>query len=335
MARRVCVPDPAAVLPGEMPFLRAVTANLADHTAKLVYADWLDEHNDPRGEYLRAFARAVQNDKLLPITENMPSGWCETVGAPLVARLRAADLGAYVPSLLPLARPVLELIGLTAVRDGRVTFGGSRLGGLPALARGSDWPRCKSGPLAFLAQFDLADLHATVAGQVLPPAGVLSFFEYQDFDMGEHGPPLVVFTPPEETLEVLEPPDDLQEETGRPGDPYTFQLRESLDLPAATDPWAAQLGFPGVGAADCWEVRDRYWQVQLAQRGITHVLFGYARPRHLACDPIPGSEWEQLASFASDDDLQWGWGDGHELFWYVRSDDLRAARFDRTEAHDG
>jgi hypothetical protein len=39
VARRVCVPDPAAVLPGEMPFLRAVTANLADHTAKLVYAD--------------------------------------------------------------------------------------------------------------------------------------------------------------------------------------------------------------------------------------------------------------------------------------------------------
>jgi uncharacterized protein (TIGR02996 family) len=34
--------------------LRAVLANPADDAPRLVYADWLDERGDPRGEYLRA-----------------------------------------------------------------------------------------------------------------------------------------------------------------------------------------------------------------------------------------------------------------------------------------
>jgi uncharacterized protein (TIGR02996 family) len=38
----------------ELPFLRAILANPADAALKLVYADWLQERNDPRAEYLRA-----------------------------------------------------------------------------------------------------------------------------------------------------------------------------------------------------------------------------------------------------------------------------------------
>lgn len=35
-------------------FIRAIVDNPGDDTARLVYADWLDERNDPRGPYLRA-----------------------------------------------------------------------------------------------------------------------------------------------------------------------------------------------------------------------------------------------------------------------------------------
>ena len=35
-------------------FIRAVVDNPGDDTPRLVYADWLDERNDPRGAYLRA-----------------------------------------------------------------------------------------------------------------------------------------------------------------------------------------------------------------------------------------------------------------------------------------
>ena len=38
-------------------FLAAIRTNFGDHTARLVYADWLDEYDDPRGEYLRLEAR--------------------------------------------------------------------------------------------------------------------------------------------------------------------------------------------------------------------------------------------------------------------------------------
>jgi uncharacterized protein (TIGR02996 family) len=35
-------------------FIRAIVASPGDDTPRLVYADWLDEHDDPRGTYLRA-----------------------------------------------------------------------------------------------------------------------------------------------------------------------------------------------------------------------------------------------------------------------------------------
>ena len=37
----------------EEPFLRAIADNAADDTARLVYADWLEERGDPRAAFLR------------------------------------------------------------------------------------------------------------------------------------------------------------------------------------------------------------------------------------------------------------------------------------------
>ena len=55
----------------EAAFLDALKANPADDTARLVYADWLDEHNEPlKAEYLRAVvALAQQDDNLLASPE--------------------------------------------------------------------------------------------------------------------------------------------------------------------------------------------------------------------------------------------------------------------------
>jgi uncharacterized protein (TIGR02996 family) len=47
----------------EAAFLRAIQANPTDTTAKLVYADWLDEHGEPeRAEYLRLLASEVPDE---------------------------------------------------------------------------------------------------------------------------------------------------------------------------------------------------------------------------------------------------------------------------------
>jgi uncharacterized protein (TIGR02996 family) len=37
----------------EKEFLDAITRNPEDEEARAVYADWLEERGDPRGEYLR------------------------------------------------------------------------------------------------------------------------------------------------------------------------------------------------------------------------------------------------------------------------------------------
>src|SRR5262245_19322229 len=37
----------------ETPFIEAIRANPNDVAARLVYADWLEERGDPRGEFIR------------------------------------------------------------------------------------------------------------------------------------------------------------------------------------------------------------------------------------------------------------------------------------------
>src|SRR5688572_9698643 len=40
-------------MPDRLAFLRAARANPTDDLPRLVYADWLDEHGDPPGEFVR------------------------------------------------------------------------------------------------------------------------------------------------------------------------------------------------------------------------------------------------------------------------------------------
>jgi uncharacterized protein (TIGR02996 family) len=329
-------PDPAAVLPGEAEMLAAVLADLTDDLPKLVYADWLEERNDPRGEHLRAFVLARQAGRKLPTPYLYAHAWCEMTGVLFEERIRDHDLLPYREKLLALARPALELNDVQLTDESEIPLNGCKLGGLPALPPGTPWPRCDKGHLRFYAQFDLSVLARSMAGRVLPPAGLLSFFEYQNWRTGEHGPPAVLFTPPDTELVLLDPPGDLDDDCGRPHRPATFTVRESLDFPAWTEPWEEKLGVPMyTGQPELREVSDRFWNFINAQREVTHVLFGYSRPRRLEYDPIPGPEWEQLISFASDRTLNWDWYYGHELFWHIRTDDLKAGRFDRTEAHNG
>jgi uncharacterized protein (TIGR02996 family) len=45
----------AALEKSEEAFLAAIKANPRDRTTRLVYADWLDDRDDPRGPYLRVY----------------------------------------------------------------------------------------------------------------------------------------------------------------------------------------------------------------------------------------------------------------------------------------
>ena len=92
-------------------------------------------------------------------------------------------------------------------------------------------------------------------------------------------------------------------------------LRDGLDLPYAryADDYDRLLG----------DLRD--WG---------SLLFGYSHPT-VTDDPTPGTDWLQLAAFASDENLNWNWRDDHTLFWHVLADDLAHGRFDRVQVIDG
>ncbi len=75
----------------ETTFLTALQANFADDTARLIYADWLDEHEEPaKAEYLRRVVALAQREgnlandpeaaPLLNLAEQLPEEWRASAG---------------------------------------------------------------------------------------------------------------------------------------------------------------------------------------------------------------------------------------------------------------
>src|SRR5262245_55358117 len=52
------------IMSDEDAFLRAIAAGPGDAAPRLVYADWLEEHGDPRAEYLRVIYNAANPKEL-------------------------------------------------------------------------------------------------------------------------------------------------------------------------------------------------------------------------------------------------------------------------------
>jgi len=76
--------------PDETVFLGEIEADLSDDTARLVYADWLEERGDPRGEYLRIEVElasgdgAIENlgeaiERVKRLKENIDPSWLAIV----------------------------------------------------------------------------------------------------------------------------------------------------------------------------------------------------------------------------------------------------------------
>jgi uncharacterized protein (TIGR02996 family) len=69
-------------------FIRAIVDTRGDETARLVYADWLDDRDDPRGAYLRAeaeWARTGKKEKALrALAASLDPVWVARVSRPPV-----------------------------------------------------------------------------------------------------------------------------------------------------------------------------------------------------------------------------------------------------------
>lgn len=340
MARKRHKRDDPAPLPDELPMLSAVVANPGDEDVKLVYSDWLEEKGDRRGPFLRKFVRALQSGKDLPGGRGISAVWQEMAGLNLLRRIFESGLVEYRARIMGLARPALALTS-KASSESRIAVGTTKLGGTPELPAGARWPRCDQGPLEFLAQLDLAEFHNTFAGRALPPAGLLSFFSYHNYPEAEYGDgregPFgyvdglrVLHTEDTSRLHRLDPPEDLTDDLGPPRKPCRIAFTQTLDLPEPDDTWSDRYGLK---PAQLETLRDAGAFGPAGEAD--HQLFGYSHVTVLVQDPIPGPEWQLLIRFSSDDKLGWGWGDGHHLFWYIKTADLQRGYFEDTRAIDG
>jgi uncharacterized protein (TIGR02996 family) len=173
---RPCFCDPACRLPDEYGVLAAVLDAPAADLPKRVYADFLEDHADPRGAFLREWVAGASSGP--PPADHLPASWLSLVGFTLDHEIRRYDRPAWEAAVRQAAMPGLYV--RTEPR-GNEPFapGASRVGGRPELPPDAVLtPEC--GSMAFLAQFSLSELAASPVCRVLPRAGLLSLFAELD-----------------------------------------------------------------------------------------------------------------------------------------------------------
>src|SRR5262245_22224151 len=185
--------ETAAESAEELGFLAAIVDDYRDETPRLIYADWLEEHGDPRGPFLRDFVRQARDPHAaLPPGEEFPAVWRNVVGVRPLALIRQLLLdgsigGTHVDEvereLLRRLRPALYMDSAPA-DDAELPPGCTKFGGRPDLPQGVQWPLYPQPSATapseiavpvFCAQIRLSDLRDCVVGRELPPAGLLAF----------------------------------------------------------------------------------------------------------------------------------------------------------------
>lgn len=332
MPSRIALPNPAARLPGEGNFLAAVVASLADDTPKLVYADWLDDHDDTRGPFLREFVAALRSGDPLPPSAAFHKPWRDLVGVTLAELARANGFADRVSRFLGVAMPALA----TEVGDDldEAVGGASRYGGRPELPPGLAWPARDSGkPLAFLAQLRLADLCGSIPGRDLPADGLFSvFYDLFDWDRdtddytGEARDGWQFFYFPDVTnLAPRDFPDGVGPNLRFL--PYSLTFTEYLTLPPVFSPRGMELEL-----GDDIPTLDRYANEvagpQTWPAGRQRVL-GY--PDAQSWEPSLDRGVRHLVTVGPADPPGWLLGDGsdRDLRFLVPAEDLQNGRFDR------
>lgn len=280
----------------------------------------------------------------------VPSAW---------ARFRDKLTGEAASALDALALPSVRLHLDDDVLPGGLSDpagAGTRFGGVPLVDGDFAWPHTDDGrPLCLIAQVNTDQVNGWAGEQLLPAGLLLNFF----FDAVE-----------QETWGCQ--PQDAHYWRVIPADPagacpaeapeeaITFAARSvtGQPVPAMPSPW--EPAFEAVAAAhgvddnayhhiDAEEESPRYrllgWpepqqgpmqrDCQLVSSGVD--LWDPADLHHPRVEALAAGadDWRLLLQVDSDDDREedeWLWGDSGMLYFWIRHQDLAAARFDRVWA---
>lgn len=264
--------------------------------------------------------------------------------------LSDGPLARRFDDLEDLAEPSIVLRP-TRVRQVDLSTGESRIGGVPDLPGGIEWPRWKGEPQSFIAQIRLSSL-GELSGLYVPPTGWLLFFysARQDtwgFSPADRGSSAVMYVPETAKLERTAPPEPLPD--GGAFEPCRVSFAESWTLPSWDSPLIESLGLTD-------EELDAYCDaVDALFHGDRHRLLGHpdqiqgdmtvecalvtggldlgdasGRSDPRAAELAEGwSDWRLLLQVVSDDAPGMMWGDAGHLYYWIRAPDLEAGDFNR------
>jgi uncharacterized protein YwqG len=244
-------------------------------------------------------------------------------------RLWSAGLGRHADELVGLGRDAVRLLTGSAARGSR---GVSRLGGDPELPDDVMWPVFRGRPQHFLAQVDLAEVHAVFPESPLPAAGRLLFFRHADPDWWSEHPvhavesAALLYVPADRPLRSRPSP------AGQAFRPQPVALQREVtfpyDIAERVEFLAEQAGlFDAVDQGQLDELLHHADSLaNHAGEVPMHRLLGCASP--IQSQPV-GPGCSLLAQIDSDASTGMMWGDSGIIYWWLRDADLAAGRWDR------
>jgi len=217
--------------------------------------------------------------------------------------------------------------------------------GDPRLPAGTLWPEKDGHKLDFLACIDLETLARVHAVSWLPKVGSLKFFYATDpapwgFDPKHRGSWAVLFDPESPT------------ELGPPLTRQNIELRKIRSYPDTQRTDMQSIDFTDEELDAFGDLQEREFSGLPA-----HQLFGYPMPTQgdsmeLECQLVSNgiycgdekgykcdrakelqngaADWRLLFQIDTDEKLEFMWGDGGHLYFWIREEDARANRFERT-----
>jgi uncharacterized protein (TIGR02996 family) len=325
---RTAFPDPACPSPDEYGLLAKVLSAPHDDLPKLVYADWLEDRDDPRGPFLRNWTQAKIGAKPKAPKEFSKS-WLSLIGCILEEQLAKHGKEPWASAVRQLAKP--GIYAKTKQNSGKsLPTGVSKFGGLPDLPPDTEWPESESGPAAFIAQWNLEELAVSPMAMPLPRTGLLSIFidlvPYIE-DNGD-GIAKVIYTPSLDELEEREPDEERHELNVLEECRVTFH--EWLTIPEGSSNLFNKRKFSDDARHECSEFLYEVARSKKSGFPGGHQLLGHLTS--IQDDPTPmGKNWELLSKIGPDDEAGLEACDGGTWYLFIQQAHLKKLNFDEIE----
>lgn len=229
--------------------------------------------------------------------------------------------------LVKIARPGIR-IRTHPTTEEEIPVGSSKMGGLPDLPIGMDWP-VSGVPMAFIGQFNLAEVHPFDQENLLPESGLLSFFLSKEADENNEIGVLEgrVFYFDKNTSQLKRFKEEPDNELGFLLCSVSFE--SVLTLPNSDSPAISSLKLPNsemdlyedltIGSNQFFE-----WEDESERYTSYHQLFGY--PYSLDDSILEQNNQRLLLQVDSSEDLQTFLAHG-VLHFYISDEDLRNKDF--------